>query len=467
MLKKLFSDTAIYGLAPQIPKIVSIFILPILTKHLTAFDFGVYGIITSLVTGISVFATLGLNVVLSNSFFKESRYIWTWRQIYGILIIWNIPYGILLGMLIYLFIPNEALPNATWIIISNVLPIVFFGPTATLGGLYYQLQRKPLQIAVRSTILGILTIVLNVYLIVYKGMGYMGWFISSAISQMLGQLSFWIPLNFIHKITPIFRFNKLFLSRNLKIALPTVPHSYGAYLLNTSDRLVMKIVGISTLQIGMYNAAYTVSNFIKVISNASGQAAMPLLLKAYKENKEHIARRVTFTLTIAFLVITFICSLWLKEIFYALINNAVLRETYPLGIIIVMSNCYRPMYVGANNRLFYFEKTRTLLKITLVAGVSNVLLNIILIPLLGYQAAAYTTYIGLMYIGYSGYFLKEFENNVTLNYYPIRWLVTTIFLTVLAYYMVELAAVHKFIISLTALGVGYISYTKLLIDGEE
>src|SRR5690554_5834854 len=100
MLKKLFSHTAIYGLAPQIPRIVSIFTLPIITKYLTEIDFGVYGVITAIAGSIAVLGNLGLNVILSNSFFRNpGQYKWGWRQIYGFLMLWNYPFAILLGIL--------------------------------------------------------------------------------------------------------------------------------------------------------------------------------------------------------------------------------------------------------------------------------------------------------------------------------------------------------------------------------
>jgi O-antigen/teichoic acid export membrane protein len=462
MLKKLFSHTAIYGLAPQIPKIAGIFALPIITKYLTAVDFGIYGLITALVAGISIFASLGLNVVLSNSFFKHpNHYKSVWRQIYGFLIIWNIPYAILLGLIIYLFVPKEATQHMEGIIICNVLPIVFFGPTSILGNLYYQLNQKPLQIAIRSSIFGFLTISLNIYFIAFLKLGYMGWFISGCISQMLSQLSFWIPLNFKYKITPIFKIRKNFIKQKLAISLPVVPHYYGSYLLNMSDRIVMKFANVSTGNIGLYNAAYTVGNTIQLVGNASGQAISPMLMKTYKEGNDLLARRLIFTLQLTFLAGTFLCSIWLKEVFFILIKNEVLQKVYPLGIIIVMSNNYRPMYYAANFQLMYFEKTKILLKVTFIAGITNVILNAICIPVFGYEAAAYTTFAGLMYMGYAGFFLKEFKANVKVNYYPGAWFVITCVLTVAAYYCVELSTIVKVLISVIAGAISLIGFKKL------
>tara|TARA_B110000114_G_C15015738_1_gene366751 strand:- start:772 stop:1143 length:372 start_codon:yes stop_codon:yes gene_type:complete len=106
------------------------------------------------------------------------------------------------------------------------------------------------------------------------------------------------------------------------------------------------------------------------------------------------------------------------------------------------------MYLGANNRLFYIEKTKVLLKISFVAGLANVLMNLIFIPIYGFEVAAITTYVSLMYMGYSGYYLKVFKDNNNLNYYPLLWLLTTLILTISAIYIVELDLVIKVLVNI-------------------
>ena len=86
------------------------------------------------------------------------------------------------------------------------------------------------------------------------------------------------------------------------------------------------------------------------------------------------------------------------------------------------------------------------------AGVTNVIMNFILIPIFGYKVAAVTTFISLMFMGYSGYFLKDFKNNNTVNYYPLRWITGTIALTILCYAVRDIPLLYKIIISVISLG---------------
>lgn len=467
MLKKLFSHTAIYGLAPHISKFASFFILPIVTQHLTAVDYGIYGVVTAVVGLVSVLASLGLRLVLVNSFFKSpNHYKWLWRQVYGFLSLWSMPYAIITSLLLYWIVPEEAKQNVWSIIVLNVLPLVFFGQTAVLATTFYQVNKRPFPIASRTVIFGLLTVFLNWYTISEMKLGYMGWFWSTFIVGMLNNLSYWIPLNYVLGIKPIIFFKWRLLKKSLKVSLPTVPHFYSGYLLNTSDKLLMEFLRIDAMNIGKYNVAYTFGNYFNSLGLATGLAVGPLLNECYKAGNHLKARNLIFVQQIAFFALTFILCVWMKELFVFFIRNEELSKMYYLGIIIVMGYNYRPMYFGANSRLMYVEKTKLLWRVSFIAGVSNVILNLIFIPLFGFEAAAYTTFISLLYMGYAGYFFKEVKEFSEIEYYPLVWLAVTILLTVLAVYAVQWLWFSKILATLLAAAMAVVFIRRYNIHPE-
>lgn len=124
-----------------------------------------------------------------------------------------------------------------------------------------------------------------------------------------------------------------------------------------------------------------------------------------------------------------------------------------------MGYAYRPMYLGVGGQLFYYEKTKNLWKISFVAGVSNVGLNLLLIPLFGYQVAAVTTFVALMYMGYSAYFMKDYKEIKRLEYYPMFWLALTCIVAVSSFLLKDIIFWYKMGISavvVTASGVAFI-----------
>ncbi len=450
MLKKLLSHSAIYGLAPQVTKMAGFFVLPIITKDLTATDYGVSGVVTAYTTAISVFASLGLRLVLVNSFYKSPlRYKWLWRQIYGFLTMWNFAYALVLSALIYAIVPQEVADNRLMIVVLNVLPLIFFGQTQTLGTTYYQINQKPLQIALRSIVFGLMTIALNIYFITYLKMGYMGWFWSAFIVGVLTNISYFFPLNFVLKITPILNYKWRTIRRSLTVSLPTVPHYYSGYLLNSSDKAVMDLLHVKTADIGIYNLSYLVSMPASQFAHATSLAIVPTLNGYFKKSKDVAARNLVFLWQGIFFTGTFLFCIWLKEIFQFLIKNETMKGGYFIAIFVVMSFNYRPMYIGANAKLFFEERTKVLWRVSFIAGALNVLANLITIPIWGFQAAAYTTFISYLYMGYSGFYFKVFKEINPVRYYPEFWLGLTVIITFLATQIVELEMSVKLAISVS------------------
>ena len=455
---KLVKHTLIYGLSPYAPRLLGILILPIITKDLTQLDYGVYGIILSYVAGIEVLKDLGLNMIFYNSHTQmPKQFRWMWRSIYGFLMLWNLVYALLAAGLIYLIVPPEAKEHVFLIMLLNVLPIVLFGPTSLIGRIYYQMEERPMQIAWRTIVFGTLTIFLNLYTISYLKLGYIGWFWSTCIVTVGLNASFWYPINRKYKITPIFNFKWRLMKNNLKVSLPTVPHYYSSFLIQTSDKVILNLMKVSTESVGNYTFAGSFASYFNQLGNAIGQASRATLNLNNKAQNYKANRNLIFKVQLFFFAATFLSCIWLKEIFSLLINNDGLAATYPMAIILIMAANYRPMYLGATNYIFYIERTKKLIYITLAASVISVLLNIIFIPYLGIIAAIITTYVSLMYMGYSGYYLKEFKD-IKVKYYPLLWLFSTFLLTISAYYIVEFDFFTKTIITLSVFSLSIIIF---------
>ena len=183
------------------------------------------------------------------------------------------------------------------------------------------------------------------------------------------------------------------------------------------------------------------------------KAVSPLLLEFYRKDEQYKAKNLIFLVQSIFFAGSFLICLWLKEAFSLLIKNDTLNKMYPLAIIIIMGYNYRPMYVGSNQQFFYHERTNILWRISFVAGIGNVILNLIMIPIFGYEAAAYTTFFSLLYMGYAGYFYKAFREVDKTKYYPIFWILISIALTALVYVAVEIPIEFKIFVSLALLGI--------------
>ncbi|GAB3827951.1 lipopolysaccharide biosynthesis protein [Pontibacter rugosus] len=452
MLRKLFSHAAIYGLAAQLPRVAGVLALPVITPYLTTVDYGVAGVMSAYLAALTLIHSLGLGTVEMNSFVKYPlRYKWIWRQIHGFMLLWSILYSCIMFAVLYAAVPDEAIENRSMLVLLQVVPVAFLAPTTGYGGITFLLRQQPMAIAWRSFLVGVVMVALNVYFIAELRLGYMGWFYASFCSEVLHFFLYFKKVYFQEKIWPIFNFKWHRIRHSLKVGLPLVPHNFSSFLLDASDKLVLDALKIPIARIGFYSLASSFGLYFSAATNALEQAASPFYYKYYGNAADKTAllaaRKMTIIMQGLFLAVTFIAALWMREVFQLLIKNEELQQAYPLAIIILMGYNYRPMYWAVVNRLAYEEKTKVLWKISLVAGLGNVLLNLLLIPLYGVEAAAFTTFAALMYMGYSGFLLKEYKHLPRVPHYPLLWLLVTIGFMFLVYYLSEAAVSVKAILS--------------------
>ena len=425
MIKKVLTNSAIYGLAPHVPRIVSVLLLPIMTAHLTDVDYGIAGTIAAYTMALSALSTLGVSAYLQVNFFKaKCQYKILWREVYGFLQYWMVFFSVIQSVVLYFAIPDEALDNRWMIILLTNFNGVIFGPSGALGALYYQLCQRPIPIAIRSVATGLLSVVINYILIVIYEYGYMGWYVGSFAATFLMNFVYWYDLNFKLGFRPIYFPKKRTIKRTLQVSLPVVPHYYSAYLITTSNRVVMDYANIRIGEIGQFNLAQQFVTMMDSLVNA------------------------IFLFTLLTFSGTFLFSIWSKEIFGVLISNPVLATAYPIAALLSLALNYRPAYIAASNVFFYYENTKQLLGITFFAGMIALLLNIVLIPSGGLWAAAIITYVAFLYQGYSGFFYKFYKQSIKVPFPYMKLFLLQLVVSAVAMLCLELHWGLKLVLTL-------------------
>ena len=450
MYKKIFFNSTIYVIGPQLPKIFGLFLLPFLTPYLTVKDYAVFGIVTAYTLIFSTSRDLGMSLILMNAFFKiPNRWKIVWRQIFSYLLIWGLLLAAIQALLLYFVIPSEAKDLRYLIILLFSLQCLLFEVPILLGIRYYQLVEKPIYVSVISTIPGLIGLGLQYYFIAIEKYGYLGWFFSTFISLGIMASIYFTILVFHLKIIPIFKIKKARLMNSLKIALPMLPHSYSSYLLNTSDRAMLSLFKVPMGLIGVYNVAYTFGNYLEGLGSAVGVAVGPTYMRMFSQKGSDGSDVIFFTniLQLIFTVVTFILALWSKELFNVMFNNDLFADAYVIGIIIIMSYSYRPLYWAIVGKLQYDDRTSILWKITFGAGVANVILNAICIPIWGIYAAAFTTFFALLLQAFSGYFIVKVLLPM-LKSTLYLWLIFILGLTLIAFLLKDSNNYIKVIITI-------------------
>lgn len=449
MIGSLLKNSAIYGLAPFLPKILTLLLLPILTQYLTSADYGIIGTVTSIVGGIQVFSQLGLQVVLPNYFYKcPCQYKVAWREIYGFLSVWMIVFAFIQALLLYFTIPEEASENKWWIIFLSNFSSVFFGPTSLIGSLYYQLNIKPVPVAARLVISGVVTILCNYVCVVWLRWGYMGSYIGSFAGTFLVNMSYWPVVNKKLGLSPIYNFKWKSIRRYLNISIPTIPHYYTQYLLDSTNTVALNFYEKPQSEIGQLSISQTISSTISGIIQAVNQVVYPMSLKYIKEKDVIGLRNLSaFYITITW-TCTFFYSLWSREAFDLLIRNEELNSAYLYSIFLVMGLNYRPMYVICSNYFFFHEKTKSLLTISFLSGLIAASMYFVLVPFFGVLGAVVGYYVACLVYGYIGYFFKVYKQNKLFDINTLFYFITQNILLAIAIICVDCSILVKIVMTL-------------------
>lgn len=417
---------------------MGLLLLPFLTPYLTKEDFGVWGTLTAYTLLFSATRDLGMIAPMLNTFFQhQTRWKWVWRQIHTFLFLFGLIYTAIQLSVLAFIMPSEAETNSLLILSLIGLQSIFFDVPNLIGARFLQINEKPLLLSLISMTSGFIAIGAQIYYVVYLKEGYMGWFFATFYSTMASAL-FYLIIIYRNKLMPIYALRFRLLKARIIVSLPMLPHNYSSYLLNASDRVVMNVYKVSNQNIGLYNVAYMWGNYVDILGNAIGMAVGPFYLKLFAEKKAEAELKIyhlTYFLQILFLVGPFILSIWTKELFGVFIKNQELQTAYGISIIIVMGYSYRPLYWNIVSRLQFNNFTKDFWKISLIAGAINLILNLILIPFFGYEVAAITTFISLIYMGFSGFYLKSFKKFDKNNYAQFVWLILIIIFTILAYFL--------------------------------
>ena len=180
----------------------------------------------------------------------------------------------------------------------------------------------------------------------------------------------------------------------LKYGIPLVCVSIAGWMVTAGDRYVISYFWNLT-EVGIYSASYMIGNTPYILSALLSTVLIPVVSKLY-DNKKIDEIKVYLNYCMKY----FLC-LVIPFIFGALLlSNQVLNifttETIALRgenivPVIALGTLFFGMYVVYSMILIMQKKTKTIALVWAIAGVMNVLLNILVVPRLGIAGASLTT----------------------------------------------------------------------------
>lgn len=427
-LKKLASQTAVYGLSQIVGRFVNYLLVPLHTALFDTADFGINTLMYSYVTFFNVVLTYGMET----AFFRFSQKQNNPAQVYSTALTSLISSSLFFGLLFGVFSPQIA---SVIHVPEHPEYVVYFTAIIALDAIsavpfaYLRQQNKALKFAIVKNINIFTNILLNLYFLLlcpyihneyglllplYNGTINIGYiFLANLIASIVTIPLLWREILAIRNAS----FNKTLWREMLIYGLPLMVVGFAGMINETLDRIIISFVYTDVQEglraTGIYGANYKLSILMSLFIQAFRYAAEPFFFNLAKDNdKRHIYATVMNYFTLVCLALFLTVTLFI-DVFKHFINNRYWEGLNVVPVLLI-ANMFLGMYYNFSIWYKLSDNTSKGAIISTTGAVITILANIILVPLLGYTGSAWATlicYVSMAIICYV----------VGARYYPIPY----------------------------------------------
>lgn len=431
-LKKLAGQTAIYGLPSIVLRIVGYFLTPLYTRVLDEGNYGAVVYMYSLVAFFNVILTYGLET----AFFRFINGSNDKRKVYASAFTSLFVSSLLFLVIVLLFSGSiseivDYQSHKDW--------VVYFGLILSLDALSalpfarLRSENKASRFALVKSVNILVNVLFNLlFLIALPAIAKtsesnpFGYLVRLFYSDQ-SKISYIFISNLIASLITLFMlrnemriklqdFDFLILKKLLRYGVPLLFAGLAGIANETLDRVLLRHMlpeNVASIQLGIYGANYKVAILITLFIQAYRYAAEPFFFSQAKnvDAKKTYSQMMTyFVLIISFL---FLATMLYLDVVMYLIGKP-FRVGQPVVPILMLANIFLGIYV--NLSIWYKLTNQTVFGMLLSFGGAfvTILLNVLLIPKMGYMGSGWATFACYFVMMVLSYYFGQ-------KYYPVRY----------------------------------------------
>lgn len=433
-LKRLASQTVIYGLSSIVGRFLNYLLVPLYTNYFSTYE---YGVVSEFYAYSGFLATL-LVFGFETGFFRFSQDSENKERVYSTALNFILGTNALFVGLIALFIEplSQTLlyPDHHEYFYWFAL-ILAFDSVAAIPFARLRAENKAMRFAViKFTEIGI-NIALNLFFIVVCKHAYEtdpGSFWAGFYSPAIG-VGYIFIANLIASAFKLLLMSpqlkgvfggvdKVLLKKMLAYSLPMVIIGFAGIINEMLDRVILKFLlpyddVTNTEMLGVYGACYKLSILMTLFIQAFRYAAEPFFFARAKEkNSTRVYADVMKYFVIVCVAIFLLVTLYIDVFKYFI--GPKFRVGLPVVPVLLLANLFLGVYV--NLSIWYKLTDRTLWGsyVSIGGAVVTVLINLLFVPAYGYMASAWATLICYAGMATVSYLLGQ-------KYYPVEYSVSS------------------------------------------
>jgi O-antigen/teichoic acid export membrane protein len=387
-LRRLGTQSAIYGLGGVVSRLIAIFLIPVYTVYLGRVGFGKIETIVALTSVLVILLRMGITSAFFRFYFDsedDARRTLVVRTSFWFTM-GMATLGLLVGCVFADQLSRWLHLDDPWLVRAGFVGLWAQMNYAQLTALF-RVEERPVQFAIASVANVLITIGATIALVVGAHKGAIG----AVIGNFLGTLMVYLALLAYRRYQLGLQFNRRLLRAMNHFGMPLVPAALALWAINLIDRFFIN--GFKgQAENGVYSLAVRIASVI-VFVMAAFQLAWPAFAYSIKDDGE--ARR-TYSYVLTYLLfVTCWLSLalgtlapWIVDLFDPKHHFTRSAEAVPILCFAAAAySGYSVLAIGVGR----MRQTQLNWLVAGMAAVVNVVLNLILIPPYGMIGAAIAT----------------------------------------------------------------------------
>lgn len=385
----LLKKTSVYFTSNILNAIIPFILLPVLTRYLSPAEYGQIAMFQTLLAALSSFIGFNAIAAAGRKFYdgeidNEILRLFNGSSIQVIAISSAATY-----LVVYIFEQQLSeflgIPSL-WILASVLISSLSCIVSLRLG--QWQIRGEARWYGVLQVFIGLLNMLLSLLLVIELNKGAEGRIAALVVSTIITAI---ISLFFLYKdkLLKIRNWNYIYIKEILNFGVPLIPHTVGFFLISSVDRFVInERMGLT--EAGIYMVAVQLSSAMGIVFDAINKAYVPWLFEKLKVNNTDEKFKIVKSTYIYFIVVltVAIISFSIGPLFIRVVAGDNYEKAGDIIGLLCLGQAFGGMYLMVTNYIFYTKKTGNLALVTIITGLINLLLLIVLINSMGLIGAA-------------------------------------------------------------------------------
>ncbi|NPV76383.1 MAG: oligosaccharide flippase family protein [Anaerolineae bacterium] len=391
--KRLGKGTLIYGLGGILNRFIGLLMLPLFTAYLTPADYGVSSILGLVSFVLTSVFTLGFGVSMGVCYYegdnpqRKTATIWTASLFLLLSVLVMLTLGIVLAK------PISVLAFQSNGYAKYIAPTVIgaaFSIVTVPFILRLQFEERAKLFVLLTAVSTILSISINILLVVFLRWGVWGVVIGGMIGQIISFLFYFIAAA---KGLPI-KVDLLVAKELFKLGLPMVPSFTFVFVIQQGNKYILQLArGLE--ESGLYTVGFNLGLALNYAVSAFQTAWYPFFMSFFEKREEArtLFGRIATYYFLGFGAVNLMFYLAARPVVLILTQPA-FHEAYRVVGLSATSSFFFGMFSLILPGMYFAKEVKFVALIQGLAAVISIIVNVLLIPPLGFVGAALGLAIG-------------------------------------------------------------------------